>query len=213
MRTLAFSPDGNWLATGSLDRTIKLWDLRSPGDLPPGKRRLHRVWSVAFSPDGRQLVYSPEGESWRVLDVATGQEITTLPGSFPLAAVYSPDGKMLAKSGEGDCVELWDVATWQQRAAFHGHTGYVATVRFSPDGKSLASANWGGSVWLWDIASGRTRARIEGQHSIPVVFSVAFSPDGTCLASASGEDCLVGDAVLWDLARDQKRATLPRGST
>jgi eukaryotic-like serine/threonine-protein kinase len=212
VHALAFSPDGNWLATGSLDRTIKLWDLRSPADPPPIQREWHKVWSVAFSPDGRQLVYSREGSPWTILDAATGQEVTVLSTPWPLSAVYSADGKMLAVSGDGN-VELWDAATWQQRAVFNGHTGYVGAVSFSPDGKTLASASWGGSVWLWDIASGRTLARIEGQHTAPISFCLAFSPDGTRLASASGEYSKSGSAVLWDVATDRKVATLPLGST
>jgi len=143
--------------------------------------------------------------------VPAGRVVATLQCCNPGAA-FSPDGQTLA-SGAGFDVALWDVATWQKRATLAGHTGVVYAVQFSPDGKTLASSSQDGTICLWDLPGFTKRAVIERAHPSGWIFSLAFSPDGACLASAGGEYCGYGEAMLWNVATEQQRATLPRGTT
>ena len=111
VETVAFSPDGLTLASGSLDRTIKLWDVASGQEITTLSGHGHWVWSVAFSPDGATLASASFDDTAKLWDLATGQEKASLLGhtDLVLALAYSPDGTMLASAGFGGAIKLWDV--------------------------------------------------------------------------------------------------------
>ena len=204
VESVAFSPDGTRLASGSHDGTANLWDVATeqriatyPGDADS------RVVSAAFSPDGKVLAsVSSRVSLW---DVATGQRTPTFRGDQPLSVAFSPDGKTLAIGTWNSTIELWDVATRQRSATLQGHTGAVTSVAFSRDG-TLASASRDKTVRLWNVRKRQQTANL--QRHTDVVFSVALSPDGTRLASGS-ED---GTVRLWDTATRTEMAALVGGS-
>ena len=194
--SVAFSPDGTLLASGSLDNTVKLWDVSTERQIAtlPGKQPA----LVAFSPDGKTLAVGIWGLTVELWDVATQERIATLGHEAVVSYTvsFSPDGKTLAVGTWDDTVELWDVAT-QERIATLGHEAVVNAVSFSPDGTLLASGSRDNTVKLWDVA---TRERIATLGHGAEVDAVSFSPDGTLLASGSGD----GTVKLWDVAtRDQ----------
>lgn len=191
--SLAFSPDGKWLALGSDDGTVKLLDVASGQEV----RALNgHLWGLAFSPDGKWLASGSNDYTIKVWEVASGQEVHTLEGHNDgvLGVAFSPDGKWLASGSEDDTVKLWDVTSGQVVHTLEGHYNAVKSVAFSPDGKWLASGSYDETVMLWDVATGQ-QVRILVGHT-HTVSSVAFSPDGKWLASGSYD----GTVKLWDAA-------------
>ncbi|MFE2716958.1 trypsin-like peptidase domain-containing protein [Streptomyces mirabilis] len=197
--SVAFSPDGHTLATGSIDHTARLRDVAT------GKTRTvlrgHRgpVWSVAFSPDGRTLATASEDRTVRLWDVATGKTRTILTGHTDWVSwvTFSPDGRTLATASKDHTARLWDVATGKTRTILTGHTDWVYSVAFSPDGHTLATASKDHTARLWDVATGKTRTILTGHTD--AVWAVKFSPDGRTLATGSSDRTV----RLWNLATDK----------
>ncbi|MDH6104584.1 trypsin-like peptidase domain-containing protein [Anabaenopsis tanganyikae CS-531] len=202
VRSVAFSPDGQTLASGSDDDTIKLWDVATGTSIATLTGHSSWVNSVAFSPDGKTLASGSWDGTIKLWDVATGTSIATLTGhsSWVNSVAFSPDGKTLA-SGSSD-IKLWDVATRRSIATLTGHSGSVESVAFSPDGQTLASGSWDDTIKLWDVATGRSIATLTGHSSW--VRSVAFSPDGKTLATGSVDNTI----KLWDVTTGRSIDTL-----
>ena len=208
VHSMAFSPDGSTLVTGSYDGTVRLWDAaahRQAG--APMAGRAGEVYSVAFGPDGKIVASGAEDGTVRLWDVAThrqdGPPLTGKDGDVNSVA-FSPDGKTLASGAEDGTVRLWDVATHRQDGPpLTGKDGKVYSLAFSPDGKTLASGAEDGTVRLWDVAT-RQPAEIFSANG-EAVYSVAFSPDGKTLASG-GADATVRS---WDLGTQQLSGSWP----
>ena len=205
--SLAFSPNGKILASGSRDGMITLWDVARKREIftVEAYTRLDKwtnttVLSLAFPPDGKILASGSYDRMIKLWDVATGTNIASIreEGLAPYiySVAFSPDGKILA-SGRGNGpgnVKLWDVAT-KRNIAFFDHILEVYSVAFSPDGRVIASGSRDGMVTLRDVATG---AHIAGLPHTSDVWSVAFSPDGMTLASGTGD----GAVELWEVGAE-----------
>ena len=191
---LAFSPDGQTLASGS-NYGIELWDVETRIQ-KAAMSTAEGTWgirSVAFSPDGRTLAAG----SWldysvQLWDVETTTKLATMEGHRDEvnSVSFAPDGRTVASASQDRTVRLWDVATKSIAAIFEGHESWVYSLDYSPDGALLASGST--DVRVWDVATGNATILS------PAGGSVDFSPDGSTLATRSRGGR--GGVAIWDLA-------------
>ncbi|MEH1886537.1 WD40 repeat domain-containing protein, partial [Nostoc sp.] len=196
VNSVIFSPDGKILASGSLDKTIKLWDISTGKAIKTLTGHSRWVWGVVFSPDGKTLASGSNDNTIKLWDVSTGKAIKTLTGHSRSvnSVVFSPDGKTLASGSDDKTIKLWDVSTGKAIKTLTGHSRWVWGVVFSPDGKTLASGSNDNTIKLWDVSTGKAIKTLTG-HSRSVN-SVVFSPDGKTLASGSDDKTI----KLWDVS-------------
>ncbi|GFN21443.1 WD40 repeat-like protein [Aspergillus tubingensis] len=204
VQSVAFSGDGQLLASGSFDNTIKLWDAATGTLKYTLESHSGWVYSVAFSGDGQLLASGSFDNTIKLWDTATGALQHTLESHFSwvYSVSFSGNGQLLACGSEDNTVKVWDAATGALKHTLEGHSRSVRSVAFSGDGQLLVSGSEDNTVKLWDAATGTLKHTLEGHFSW--VYSVAVSGDGQLLASGSFDNTI----KLWDTATGALKHTL-----
>jgi len=199
-----FSPDGRWIATGDLDRTVRLYDAATGQVVAELAGHAGRLYSVRFSPDGKRLVAGGLDGDAIVWDTSTRKPITKLSGHEQgvFTVAVSPDGRTFATGGYDGTVRLWDAESGKLLRELVCATGGKVPVAFSPDGAMLASGVWDGTVILWDVNKGEPLRRWSEPDD--AIDSLVFAPDGKSLAAGTSR----GLVRIREVATGKPTATL-----
>jgi WD40 repeat protein/serine/threonine protein kinase len=202
--SVAFSPDGRWVATGlgseeAGSGLVRIWDVLS--DEPKcvasltDPDRPGPVFGVAFSPEGRRIAAASPGQVriWTGLaNVWSPGQALRVPSGHVSAVAFRPDGEQLATAHWDNTVRLWDLKTSRELRTLFSHTGFVRCLAYSPDGHHLASGGEDNNMYLWDIETGRPETTLHGHESF--VTALAFHSDGRLVSGS-----LDRGVKTWDL--------------
>ncbi|KAF9067617.1 hypothetical protein BDP27DRAFT_899473 [Rhodocollybia butyracea] len=214
VQAIAFAPDRDQVVSGSGDSLVQIWDTRT-GKLVTGPLTGHTqfIRSVAFSPDGKQIL-SLSHEAARIWDAYTGTEIIAIPtpkGTYAYSATFAPNGQHIVLGYRDTLLRIWDVQTGALVSApIDGHSGVVLAVSVSPDGTRIASGSVDKTIRVWDAQELSAALKVDAQHAndqeivqmyhpsgtghTSAVQCVAFSPKGDYIASGSWDRTV----CVWD---------------
>jgi WD40 repeat protein/tRNA A-37 threonylcarbamoyl transferase component Bud32 len=163
---VAFSPDGQRLASASRDGTVKVWDVYEGSELLTCQGHTHTVMAVTFSADGARLASASFDWTAKLWDASTGRLLQTMTGhTQPVRDVaINPDGTRLATASNDRTIKLWDLASGRELLTLAGHTGWVRSVTFDPTGHFLVSASDDATVRVWD---GRPQSSPQDRPVVP----------------------------------------------
>ncbi|TFL01576.1 hypothetical protein BDV98DRAFT_548131 [Pterulicium gracile] len=162
------------------------------------------VLSVAFSPDGTQVVSDSWDNSVRIWDASTGEEKHKLNGhtGTVYSVAFSSDGTQVVSGSSDNSLRIWDTSTGEEKHKLNGHTGAVNSVAFSPDGRQVVSGSSDNSLRIWDTLTGEEQRKLDSHTG--TVYSVAFSPDGTQVVSGSWDTSV----RIWDASTGEEKNKL-----
>ena len=210
---LAWSPDGQYIASSSLDETIQVWNAQNGTILLTQRSNSLQPQVFAWSPDS-QFIASTTGllsDTLHVWNVATGQ-VSSAHAHYRSheetvrSIAWSPDGTYIASAGDDRSVHIWNVATGRAVFTYRGHTAAVKTLAWSPDGKRIASGGDDKRVHTWNALTGGNIA-VYYAH-LDTINAVAWSRGGSHIASASDDKTV----HIWDSSTARKVLVYPAHS-
>jgi WD40 repeat protein/transcriptional regulator with XRE-family HTH domain len=199
--SIEFSSDGQQLASGGTDRTVRIWDIATGESLVLEGHTL-AIEGLAFKPDGNWLATASDDQTMKIWDTETGELLRDVTG-FPDVAdsvAFSSDGTRLAAAGTGAYIRIWDATTIDGDEILRIEEN-VSGVTFSPEGTKIAAAS-GSNVKIWDASTGQELDTLIGHTGW--VIDVVFSPDGKQLATTSFD----GTTKVWSITPGQESITI-----
>lgn len=193
--TVALAPNASILASGCLDKKIRVWSLQTGQEIFTLTHHRSAVNALAISPNCQFLASGGDDASIHLTDLRSGKLVHTLSAHLRdvTAVAFFPDGQTLASGSEDRTIRLWNVATGAPIATLAGESGIIKALTISPNGKVLASGGLDNHIYLWNPATRKAIATLHGHNNS--VTSLAMSAGGTLLASG-GKDRTVR---LWQL--------------
>lgn len=231
LQTIAISPDGKLLASGSSNKTVSVWDFETGALLHTLKGHTEAVNSVGFSANSKLLVSGADDELAKVWDVATGENLNTLTGHLHrvMAVEFSADGTYLATGGAGGQIKVWDAKTFAELRSFSGQggLGLINDIDVSPDSKYIASSATESNIIIWDPTTGEQVDKYEAvffgstssddpiadlaaqlAKALPSIFTLTFSADSRFVLSFGND----GNQNAYEIeTKDIKKFGVPSG--
>ncbi len=195
IEAIAVSPDGLRYASGSWDKTVRVWDAARGQVSMVLRGHEGPVVCVTFAPDGGRIASAAWDGTTRVWNAHDGSCVLVLRGKGRAmhSAAFSPDGSRIATTGGDFDVQIWDAHSGEPQLVLRGGEAEKSWIVFSPDGSRVAAASLlGSNVCVWDAKTGETQRILSGHEK--AVLSLAFSPDGSRIATASADETI----RVWD---------------
>jgi tricorn protease-like protein len=192
---ICFSPTSKSFATGSMDKTIKIWNLTSTEAVKTLSGHNGVVLSVNYSPDGKSIVSSAWDGSIKIWDVATGTLVKSIDNAHSFKseyATYNKEGNTIVSAGI-DSVKLWNASNFSLIKKFKAHKEDINFIRFSRDGKRFATCGWDKTIKLWSFPQCQLVKTFTG--NMAAVNTVYFSSDDQFLISSSDD----GEINVWEI--------------
>ena len=199
--SVAFSPGGSHVVSGSADNTIRIWNAMKGETEAELRGHSNSVNSVAFSPDGSRIVSGSFDNTVRIWNVVTAESEAELKGhsGIVFSVAFSPDGRCVVSGSADKTIRIWNVVTGETEAELKGHSGSVHSVSFSPDGR-IVSGSVDGTVRIWNVVTAEATKRLDGEFKFPH----ALSPDGSHVISGSADNTI----RIWNVVTGETEAEL-----
>ncbi|XP_062127621.1 WD repeat-containing protein 5 [Drosophila sulfurigaster albostrigata] len=185
LSALRFSPTGDWLASASCDRLVKLWDVRTGQTTKSFEGHTMGINDITWSPDGDYLISCSDDKCIRLWDPLSGQCVRTMQGHWKqvFACSMNPQGNLIASSSLDCTVRLWDVRNGKTLKIVPAHMDPITTLDFNRDGSLFVTGSFDGLVRIWDTISGVLQKTLIDEDNSPVGY-VKFAPNGRYILAA-----------------------------